>query len=126
MPIELGIWKINDSLEKITFSNIETELKLEETITKDISIIDPTLMIIGRQIITSFGKIIDILVINSEGNLSIIELKRNKTPREVVAQVLDYASWIQGLSYNDIVQIYYEKNQGEPFEQAFFEKFHAD
>lgn len=29
---------------------------------------------------------------NSEGDLTVIELKRDRTPREVVAQVLDYAS----------------------------------
>ena len=49
-------------------------------------------MIIGRQINTAFGKYIDIQAMNSEGNLVVIELKRNRTPREVVAQTLDYAS----------------------------------
>ncbi|MDR6780687.1 hypothetical protein J2W98_004994 [Paenibacillus peoriae] len=30
MPIELGIWKINGDVEKIHFSSMETERKLED------------------------------------------------------------------------------------------------
>ena len=35
--------------------------------------------------------------------MHIIELKRDRTPRDVVAQALDYASWVRGLHYEDIV-----------------------
>ena len=30
MPIELGVWKINGAVERIHFSSIETERKLED------------------------------------------------------------------------------------------------
>lgn len=126
MPIELGVWKINGPVEKIHFSSMETERKLEDVITHDISIIDPSLLLIGRQINTAFGKFIDILAMNSEGNLVIIELKRNKTPREVVSQTLDYASWIQQLNYTDIIEIYSEKNPGKQLEQDFVDYFQTD
>lgn len=126
MPIELGIWKINGDVEKIHFSSMETERKLEDVITHDISIIDPSLLLIGRQINTAFGKFIDILAMNSEGNLVIIELKRNKTPREVVAQTLDYASWVQQLNYTDIIEIYSERNPGKQLEQDFVDYFQTD
>ncbi|MDG0810617.1 endonuclease NucS domain-containing protein [Cohnella rhizosphaerae] len=105
---------------------MESEQKLEEAISKDIGIIDPSLMLIGRQVMTAFGKIIDILAINSEGCLTIIELKRNKTPREVVAQTLDYASWVQTQTYNDIVRIFNEKNLGLSFEKAFTERYEVN
>ena len=49
-------------------------------------------MLIGRQVRTSFGGIIDLLAIAPDGSLVLIELKRDKTPREIVAQALDYAS----------------------------------
>ncbi len=88
-------------------------------ITHDISIIDPSLIIIGRQINTAFGKYINILTMNSEGNLVVIELKRNRTPREVVAQMLDYASWVQQITYWKIIEIYSEKNPGRQLEQDF-------
>ena len=126
MPIELGIWKINGAVERVHFSSIETERKLEDVITHDISIIDPSLMLIGRQISTAFGKFIDILAMNAEGNLVVIELKRNKTPREVVAQTLDYASWVQQLTYTDIIGIYSEKNPGKRLEQEFVDHFKTD
>ncbi len=39
------------------------------------------------------------LAMDEEGNIHIIELKKERTPREVVAQTLDYASWVQNLSF---------------------------
>lgn len=126
MPIEVGIWKINGIPEKVHFSSIENEAKLEEVLNENIGILDPTLMIIGRQVPTAFGKFIDLLAIDGEGNLTVIELKKDKTPREVVAQVLDYASWIQTLSYEEITALYSDKNPGHRFEEAFSERFDAD
>ena len=41
-----------------------------------------------------------------DGSVVLIELKRNQTPREVVAQALDYAAWLQELTSSDIVNIY--------------------
>ena len=32
----------------------------------------------------------------------VIELKRNQTPREMVAQALDYASWVQDLEPDEL------------------------
>ncbi len=54
-----------------------------------------------------------------------IELKRDKTPREVIAQTLDYASWVEGLSYEDIAKIYAEKNSGQNFEAGYSDAFDA-
>lgn len=65
------------------------------------------------------------LALDAEGNLYIIELKRDRTPREVVAQALDYASWVQTLSYDYILKIFEEKNN-KPLEEAFAEKFEDD
>ena len=39
-------------------------------------------MRIGWQVRTSFGGIIDLLAINPDGSLVLIELKRDKTPRD--------------------------------------------
>jgi len=61
-----------------------------------------------------------------EGNVSIIELKRNKTPRDVVAQALDYASYIQKLTIAEIKDIFRIQNPEIEIEQAFSDKFSAD
>ncbi len=123
MPIKTEVWRIDKGIEKVSFSSLEAERKLESAIDKDISIIDPDLMVIGRQIPTSFGKYIDLLAIDSEGHLAILELKRDRTPREVVAQALDYASWVQNLTYDEIKQIYSQYDTTMEFELAFEEKF---
>jgi len=123
MPVEIGIWKLGDGLQPVRFEPIESEHQLEEALKQDIGILDSDLMVIGRQVTTSYGPRVDLLAINSDGDLSVIELKRDRTPREVVAQVLDYASWAQRLSYDDITQIYQDQHSGQPFEEAFGERF---
>lgn len=123
MPIEVGIWRIDKEPQKVNFSSLESESKLEDILTKDISLLSPDLMLIGRQIPTAYGTFIDLLAMDIEGNLSVIELKRHKTPREVVAQALDYSSWVKTLTYDGITELYSEQNKGKEFEEAFDESF---
>ena len=47
---------------------------------------------------TDFGGTIDLLCLDSAGDTVVVELKKGKTPREVTAQALDYASWVKDLS----------------------------
>jgi hypothetical protein len=123
MSVEVGIWKVDGSdIKKIEYSAIDNERKLEDILFKDISILGDDYLLLGRQIYTSYGKIIDLLSIDSTGKISILELKKDKTSREVVAQALDYASWVQDLSYDEIKGIFEEKND-KSFEEAFEEKF---
>lgn len=106
MPVEMGIWKIGAKPERLSFSSLDMEERLEDVLAADISILDPNLLLIGRQVPTAYGKFIDLLAIDREGNLVVIELKRDKTPREVVAQVLDYGSWVSKLHDDDIATIF--------------------
>jgi hypothetical protein len=124
MPIEIGIWNIsNNKVDKISFSSIDSEKRLEDILTKDISILGENYLIIGRQVMTAYGKYIDLLSIDQEGKLTIIELKKDKTPRDVVAQTLDYASWIKDLSYSEIKSICEDYYKGQIFETIFEEKY---
>ena len=63
-------------------------------------------MLIGRQEDTGLGGRIDLLAIAPDGSLVLIELKRDRTPREVVAQALDYASWVAKLPQDSVAAIY--------------------
>jgi hypothetical protein len=63
-------------------------------------------MLIGRQENTGHGGRIDLVALAPDASLVLIELKRDKTPREVVAQALDYAAWIEKLQAEDITGIY--------------------
>lgn len=51
---------------------------------------------------TEYGHPLDLLAMDRDGHLIVLELKREKTPREVVAQLLDYASWVKDLRDDEI------------------------
>ncbi len=123
MPIEVGVWRLSPKPTKINVTALESESLLEDALVEDLSILTPQLMLIGRQVATAYGKLIDILAMDPGGNISIIELKKNRTPREVVAQLLDYASWVKSLSYEEIAAIYSEKNSGKKLEEGYDDAF---
>ena len=66
---------------------------------------DGKLLIIGRQVTTNLGSIIDLLGIDREGNSVVIELKRDRTPRETLAQALEYASFVEELDTDQLETI---------------------
>ncbi|MCH7909238.1 MAG: DUF91 domain-containing protein, partial [Candidatus Hydrogenedentes bacterium] len=41
MPIEVGLWKLGDRLEKIDFTPMDSESRLEQVLADDVSVIDP-------------------------------------------------------------------------------------
>lgn len=106
MPLELSVWRIDEDLEKMEFIPLDLESRLEEILAKDISIADPNLMVIGREVPTSYDNRVDILAINRDGHIVVLELKRDLTPRDITAQVLDYGSWVKNLHNEDIVRIF--------------------
>lgn len=124
MPVEMGIWKLGDKLEKVPCTSIDSEARLEEALEADLDLLSPPkYLLIGRQVATTHGNYCDLLAMDADGNLCVIELKRNRTPREVVAQLLDYGSWVKELAYEDILELYSEKNQGRDLEEGFAEAF---
>ena len=66
---------------------------------------DGKLLIIGRQVTTNLGSIIDLLGIDREGNTVVIELKRDRTPRDTLAQALEYASFVEELDTDQLEEI---------------------
>jgi len=100
-----------------------SEERLEDLIEAEPSILGQPLLLIGRQVITAHGKRVDLLAMDGEGALHVLELKKDKTPRDVIAQVLDYGSWVQGLSHDDVLGIYSGYAPEKPIEVAFAEVF---
>ncbi len=126
MPTEIKLWRIdNDLPQSVPHSSIILESRIQGWLRHDISLLSDQLLFIGQQVETAFGGIIDLLAIDPDGNLVILELKRDKTPRDIVAQCLDYASWVQELSHEDVREIAGRFLPGAPLEQAFLQKFHA-
>ncbi len=123
---QVRLWEVisDQELDEIHSHPIPLEERLEAWLIYDISVLDPNLLVIGRQVGTGFGKEIDLLCLDSAGDTVVVELKRGKTPREVTAQVLDYASWVQDLSADKLREIA-EEHFGSPDSLAsvFQERF---
>ena len=107
MTQSIGLWKVAEDAvpEKIPNSKIGSEKRLEYWLARNICILDPNLLVVGRQVPTAYGGLIDLLCIDRDGFLVVVELKRGQTPREVTAQALDYASWAKDLNTDDIEEL---------------------
>jgi hypothetical protein len=124
MPQEVRIWQIEDGHPRdLPITKLELESRLEDWLCHDIGMIDSMLLVIGKQVATDFGGIIDLLCLDPDGNTAIVELKRDKTPREIVAQALDYASWVVDLPNERIAQIAAEFLGDTSLERAFEQRF---
>lgn len=123
MSFEMMLWKVDGTkLQPVSVSALDQEQRLEDWIAADPSILGMELAIIGRQVQTAFGGKIDLLALDADGNCVALELKRGRTPREVVAQLLDYGSWIKNLGYNELEQIaqrWLQKSLAALFEECF-------
>ncbi|MBK1789858.1 endonuclease NucS domain-containing protein [Persicirhabdus sediminis] len=106
MPITNTLWNVSEQPKRLQSTALDSEAQLEGMIVQEPSILSDHWLLIGQQVQTTHGGFIDLLAIDAEGNLVVIELKKDKTPRDVVAQALDYASWIKTLESNDIAEIY--------------------
>lgn len=123
MPVEMRMWRIDgDDPKPLTASVLPAENDLHEFLERDPSLLGERLLVIGSEVTTPYGPRLDLLAIDADGNLHLLELKRDKTPREVVAQVLDYGSWASTLSRDDVIDIA-TKHLDHPFEAAFEDVF---
>ena len=123
MPLTLGLWTVaGGNLHEVPASKLDAEDRLEAWIVGDPTIIGLDVLVIGNQVRTEFGGFVDILAIERTGDLVLIELKKDKTPREVVAQVLDYATWLRTLSFSEVDALA-QKSLQKSLSDAFFEHF---
>lgn len=96
MATEIKTWEIiNDELVEIEISLCDKDKKekdhLEKWIKTNPKILGEDILIIGEQVYTRSGPL-DFLGVDNSGNVVIVELKRDKLPRECLAQAIDYAS----------------------------------
>jgi hypothetical protein len=125
MPIHTSLWKVGDKPEELKSSTLATEKLLEDMIVASPAMLSNEWMLIGRQENTGLGGIIDLLAIAPDSSLVLIELKRDKTPRDVVAQSLDYASWLERLQPEEINSIYKRFTNGKSLSEDFRTRFNS-
>lgn len=123
MPIRTQLWTVSENPTKMPETQLSSEKSLERMIVHSPEMLSDQWMLIGQQVATSYSGIIDLIAIARDGSLVLIELKRDRTPREVVAQALDYASWVQNLQPEDIYAIYRKFKSGADLANDFNSRF---
>lgn len=130
MATEIKVWQVSqkEGLVPIHYTPLEAihlESELESWIEKAPGILGDDLLVIDRQLPIEGIGFMDLLCIDSAGALVIVELKRASTPRQAVAQALDYASWLDSASEAQIQTICdrAQEKLGKPLDEAFVEYF---
>lgn len=129
MATEIMIWEIEGQkitpVEDTPLAAQHLEDELETWVTQVPNVLGDNLLVIDRQRdIPGVGRL-DLLCIDKAGKLIVIELKRDRSPREAVAQALDYASWLNDADPEQILDHAKEYLGGE-LPEAFEEHFHAE
>ena len=103
---EVKIWAIEDSSEAVQLESkgeMDTEALLEETLVKNPGLLMPDLKLVGRQTPTEGGPL-DLLGVDRNGRLVVFELKPGALYRDAVAQIIDYASALDGMEPGDLAE----------------------
>lgn len=106
MSEELRIWRVSGATEVESlspFSELPSEWEFEDLLVGNPEMLEPGLRLVGRQTRTQTGWL-DLLGVDTDGCLVVYELKRGTLAREAVTQVLDYASDLDAMSANDLVE----------------------
>lgn len=122
MPIDHSLWTVGDPPRRLAESQLPSESLLHRMIQAAPELLSPDWMLIGSEV-PAYGGRLDLLAIAPDASLVLIELKRDRTPREVVAQALDYASWVESLQPAEIAAIYRNYAGGADLSQAFTARF---
>jgi hypothetical protein len=126
MASEIKSWYIIDGkLAPVKTSLTDNGRKerddLEQWIKSNPSVLGEDIALIGEQVPTSSGPM-DFLGIDSTGNTVIVELKRDKLPREALVQAIDYASDVADWDlerFREICQSFTNQTFEDYFQQRF-------
>lgn len=114
----MEVYRLTDkTMERVSEHELEDEATLENHLVKTsgAEIGGVELMYIEQQGRPDAGGKFDILGLDQEGNAVILELKRGRSPRKVIAQALEYAAGIRNETYGDLALRYQKflRDRGE-------------
>lgn len=121
LAISQAIWSLNDKVE-LQPADLTNEKELEDLLAEHIEILNPDWLLIGRQVRTVAGKYIDLFCMDHDGDLVVVELKKDLTPREVTAQAIDYASCMAELTLEELAEQYLQFSGGQVTLNEAYEK----
>ena len=111
-----------NQLVRAARTSLSSEDQIEGWVFESPSLVGLSAIIIGRQVVTPHHGRIDILALEKDGSLVIIELKRDRTPRDIVAQTLDYASWVAKITTREVHELCM-KYRGQSLESLYNKQF---
>lgn len=135
MATGMSLWKLNPdgSASPIVEQTLATEELIESAVESAPELLGIDVIVIGRQTQTPSGPL-DLLALDSDGRLVVVENKRDRTPRDVLAQTIDYSAWVSSLTFDEVESIYAKYKAGvagdsadlaEDFEEHFGEQLDA-
>jgi len=124
LTVQNAIWTIGADPQQLERGALPSEQVLHEMLIAAPEILGRELMVVGSEVRTPHGKFVDLLAVDPAGTIVIVELKRERTSRDVVAQALDYASWAQTLRMQEIEEIY-RSYSGHDLSEEFLRRFNT-
>lgn len=113
-----------DDLERVPESEVDYEQRLEEQLVRShgATIADERFLYIAQQKDPSGDQTaFDLVACDRDGDAVIFELKRGRSPRDVIAQALDYASGLRNTEYEQLDEWYREFRMQHGIETPTFD-----
>jgi hypothetical protein len=112
------------SIAPVTFADDHAEERIQSWADLNPALINDgqPMISLGREILTQHGHAVDNLFIDVDGVLVAAEMKRGKSPRDVVAQMVDYAAFVSRLEWEDLDRLC-RKRQGLELSKCFAQTF---
>jgi hypothetical protein len=103
MPTTMSLWRLDEtgSATPVVEERLAAEALIESAVESAPELLGDEVLIIGRQVATPSGPL-DLLALDGQGRLVVIENKRDRTPRDVLAQAIDYAAYVSTMTFDDV------------------------
>ena len=89
---------------------------MEDTLVNNPDLLLPGLRLVGRQTPTAGGPL-DLLGVDRDGRLVVFELKRGTLTRDAVAQLMDYASALDSMDADELLEHISDRSGGRGIER---------
>ena len=125
---EIKLWTIDGSQinDLKPTGQTDTEKLLEDTLVNRPDLLLEDLTLVGRQTPTEGGPL-DLLGVDGDGRLVVFGLKRGTLSRDAVAQVIDYASYLDDMDLMDLADYISQRSGNHGIEKVEdFQSWYTD